>query len=287
MHSQSSDDDVHVDEGDPLATTRSMSHHATTRQNFDPSRRPTASPTPSQAADASNRMSSRTPSAGSSSPPHWLSLPWRSLKSNDNNDDNGEDIPLPDLSEGSVHQFFSCVEGDSHHNDDENGDHDHVSSACHGDSEGELVGPGHTTPRRSGHGHHNDDENGVHDHVGSASHRGSDGELVGLGYATLPRDGHKVTCQVCATVTTRLHKRNLSDVMRDEQQLEAEEAAATVARQERELKRREIEATKCRLMKKEKERKRKGGERDGSRRRCRASIDKRLLMRLHVIHDDQ
>jgi hypothetical protein len=173
----------------------SMSHDAT-RQNFNTSRRPTASPTPGQAAGTPSRMSSRTLSAGPSAPP-----PWLSPKSNDNNDDDDENIPFPSLSEETVRSFSSCVEEDSYHNDGENGHHDHVSSADHGNSEGELVGPGYATPHRYGHSHHEDDDNRDHDHAGSASYGGSEGELVGLGHTTLPHGGHKVTCQMCTKVT--------------------------------------------------------------------------------------
>jgi hypothetical protein len=174
MHSPPSDDDddVHVDEGEPLASTRSTSHDAT-RQNFNASRRPPASPTPDQAATVSSRMSSRTLSAGPSS-----HLSWLSLKSNDDSDDDD-------------------------HEDEDNRDHDHA---------------------------------------------GSEGELAGLRHATLSRGGPKVTCQVCTKVTIRPRKRTLSDVMRAEKQLDAEEAAATAARLRRELKREKIEAAKRRLL---------------------------------------
>jgi hypothetical protein len=122
-----------------------MSHDAT-RQNFNTSRRPTASPTPGQAAGTPSRMSSRTLSAGPSAPP-----PWLSPKSNDNNDDDDENIPFPSLSEKTVRSFSSCVEEDSYHNDGENGHHDHAGSASYGGSEGELVGLGHATLPHGGH----------------------------------------------------------------------------------------------------------------------------------------
>jgi hypothetical protein len=100
-------------------------------------------------------------------------------------------------------------------------------------------------------GHHSAIKSEDHDDNGSAGHGAPGGKLLGPGHATSSRHGNKGVHRGFGALSERPRKQTLSDVMREEEQLDAEEAAATAAKQRRELKREEIEAAKRRLIQKE------------------------------------
>jgi hypothetical protein len=82
---------------------------------------------------------------------------------------------------------------------------------------------------------------------------------VGPGHATPPRYGNETVprlgegTNLVQKLSERPRKRTLSEVMREEEQLEVEEAAAAAERQKRKSRREEIEAAKRRLIKQEME----------------------------------
>jgi hypothetical protein len=134
------------DDVDPAATLNSTKYD-TSRQNFSSRARPTMSPTPSQATGASSQRLSKTITPGPSS-----ARPRRSLFSDNDGDEEDQDVSFPIFSSNDVRKQFLQITGHSEHNDDENEDHDDTESVDDGDSEGELVGPGHATPPRYGSG---------------------------------------------------------------------------------------------------------------------------------------
>jgi hypothetical protein len=205
-------DDEDDDDGVDPATSNSANHDAT-KQNFSSSARPTMSPTPSQAARASSQMTLET-----SVPQAASARPKRSLLPDKDGDNEDQDSLFPFYSSENVRKQFLRATGNSDHNDDEDEDGDDTGSAGDDGTEGELVGPGHATPPR---------------------YRNETAQRLGEGTNLVQK------------LSERPRKRTLSEVVREEEQLEVEEAAAAAERQKRKSRREEIEAAKRRLIEQE------------------------------------
>jgi hypothetical protein len=171
------------------------------------------SPTPSQAARASSQMTLET-----SVPQAASARPKRSLLPDKDGDNEDQDSLFPFYSSENVRKQFLRATGNSDHNDDEDEDGDDTGSAGDDGTEGELVGPGHATPPR---------------------YRNETAQRLGEGTNLVQK------------LSERPRKRTLSEVVREEEQLEVEEAAAAAERQKRKSRREEIEAAKRRLIEQE------------------------------------
>jgi hypothetical protein len=216
MHTQVSDDDDH--EEHPSAAAPSKNCDAT-NQHFNTSARPTMSPTPSQGVDRLNQSSSKgvTPACPAPRVIHSILSDDDDDGHNSHNDEE-EQTTVPLFSTDNVRRNFAesvqRSRGDNVINarddySDENGtedDSDHTTTAS---LQGELVGPGHPTP---------------------------------------PRSGHESMRPVSVDPSDQERKRAWSEVMRTEQELEEEEAAAALASENRKKRREELVAAKRRFV---------------------------------------
>jgi hypothetical protein len=211
MHALVSDDDDHEDHPSTAAPSSSID---TTEQHFNPTTRPTIPPTLSQGAGFLSQSSSKGVTATSSAPRVIHSI----LSDDDDDGRDGEEdqTTFPLFAADDVRTTFASDVHRSHG--------DNVINVSDNYS----------------------DENFTEDESDSTA--SSESELVGPGHPTPPRFGHQSMRPISVGPSDQECKRAWSEVLQTEQELEEEEAQATLVSRNRERRRQELMAAKRRFV---------------------------------------